>query len=345
MLKLYKPKLMLLFIFILGSFLFIGCSSSDKLFTLSPNVMDDMKVKENSILESMTSGSTALNDKNFAEAKKEFEKALSYDKSNIKTYNDIKDKYLDAKRFDDAYYFIKMAIDNGADVDNMKAILDDIKAKFETTEINESIPLNSHYALPTEVSMNINGEPSTVGVNWKNTNVSTDKLDNFVYEGFSEEYGHNIKLNLNIREILKEKKIGFITDLYEKNGKAYIKFDECQMFFDKINIGDYTASKEAIKDGSGSLDSDGLIYNGYYIRNSSTDSKEYIISKDFIYYSRTPKLSASGERISEGYESFKEYVKNNLTNPPKFERDNRLLLCWINTEDGIVVNLEMQYTP
>ena len=41
------------------------------------------------------------------------------------------------------------------------------------------------------------------------------------------------------------------------------------------------------------------------------------------------------------YNTFKDYVKSKLDS----SNSNRALLFWINTEDNIITNLEMQYTP
>ncbi|WP_394899508.1 Ig-like domain-containing protein [Clostridium paraputrificum] len=337
---------MLLFIF-LFSLSLLGCNAKDRSITLSTNVEEDMKVTENSILETMNLGSNALKEQNFTDAKSYFEKALSYDKTRVQTYLDIKDKYLEANRLDDAYYFIKLSIDNNITLDNVNEILKTIESKFETTIINASASVGSKYTLPPEVPIKINNQTTKVKVNWNDTNISTDKVGTFQIEGIASEYNRKVKLNLSVTKIKKEQKIGFITDLYEKNGEIFISFDECQIFFDDPSKNIFTASNEANKDGLDlykSYGSNDTIFNGYYIRNKTIESTEYEVSKNSSYklcnWILNPALN-NAQTQSIDYNTFKDYVKSKLDS----SNSNRALLFWINTEDNIITNLEMQYTP
>ncbi|WP_394896420.1 Ig-like domain-containing protein [Clostridium paraputrificum] len=346
MTKHFNKKIMLLFIFVLSLSL-LGCNSKDKSITLSTNVEEDMKVTENSILEAMNLGSNVLKEQNFTDAKGYFEKAISYDKTRVQTYLDIKDKYLEANRLDDAYYFIKLAIDNNITLDNVNEILKTIESKFETTIINASTSVGSKYTLPPEVPIKINNQTTKVKVNWNDTNISTDKVGTFQIEGIASEYNRKVKLNLSVTKIKKEQKIGFITDLYEKSGEIFIRFDECQIFFDNPSKNIFTASNEANKDGLDlykSYGSNGTIFNGYYIRNKTIESTEYKVSKSSSYklcnWILNPALN-NAQTQSIDYNTFKNYVKSKLDS----SNSNRALLFWINTEDNIIINLEMQYTP
>ncbi|VYU64144.1 hypothetical protein [Clostridium paraputrificum] len=344
MIRYFNKKIMLSFVFLLSLSL-LGCNTKDKSITLSTNVQEDMKATENSILENINLGSSCLKSQNFTDARSYFEKAISYDKTKSQTYLDIKDKYLEVNRLDDAYYFIKLAVDNNVDVDNTKKILKDIESKFETSVINDTTPVNSVYTPPSEISIKVNNELTKVKVTWNISNISTDKSGNFSYDGFLEEYGRKVKLNLTVKKIEKERKIGFITDLYEKNGEIFIKLDECQIFFD--NLKSNIASEEAQKDGLDlykTYGSNGEIYNGYYIRNKTIESIEYKVSKNASYklddFLLNPSLN-SVQTQSIDYNTFKDYIKSKLN----LSNSNRDLLFWINTEDNIIINFEMQYTP
>lgn len=205
--------------------------------------------------------------------------------------------------------------------------------------------LNSVYTPPSEISIKVNNELTKVKVTWNISNISTDKSGNFSYDGFLEEYGRKVKLNLTVKKIEKERKIGFITDLYEKNGEIFIKLDECQIFFD--NLKSNIASEEAQKDGLDlykTYGSNGEIYNGYYIRNKTIESIEYKVSKNASYklddFLLNPSLN-SVQTQSIDYNTFKDYIKSKLN----LSNSNRDLLFWINTEDNIIINFEMQYTP
>ncbi|MGL4109380.1 Ig-like domain-containing protein [Clostridium sp. LP20] len=344
-------KVLSLFILTFLSITIIGCSPSNKEILLTTNVAEDMKIQENSILQSLEEGNNFLQEKNFTEAKKSYEKAISCDKNNLDTYVEIRDKYLDANRLDDAYYFIKLSIDNNVDRDNMIAALNDIQSKFDTTTINNTININTNYTLPEEVPISINGESNKVKIQWENKNVNTSTLGTFSFNGISDEYGRKVLLNLTVRKPIKEKKIGFITNFYEKNGEAYITFDEAQFFIDTET--DKTATNEALKDGrnihDGGFSEDGLIYNSYYIKNSSTATKEYKLSKStkfllcrFIVDKNSDISANTAQPTSVDYTTFSKYI---ATARGYSHQPSHALLFWIDTEDNIVNNIDMQYAP
>ena len=51
----------------------------------------------------------------------------------------IKDKYIEANRLDDAYYFINLAIMNNVDVEKMKEVQKEISSKFEVVQLNDEV--------------------------------------------------------------------------------------------------------------------------------------------------------------------------------------------------------------
>ncbi|MGG7178904.1 Ig-like domain-containing protein [Clostridium paraputrificum] len=341
-----KTYLSVLSVFILTllAFVFCGANPPNKEILLSSSVKEDMKIQENSILQALDEGNILLQNENFIESKNSYERAISYDKSNIDTYLDIKDKYLKVNRFDDAYYFIKLAIDNNIDRDNMIVLLDNIKSNFETTIINKTININTSYSLPEDVQMLINGEANTVKVQWENTNINTSSLGIFSFNGISDEYGRKVLLNLTVREPIKERKIGFVTNLYEKNGDTYITFDEAQYFIDTET--DKQATNEAIKDGL-QMPPDGLIYDSYYIRNSSNNTIEYKLSKSakFGLCSYLVNKNSTGSSIPTTLVDYATFSNHISTGKEYSYQPSRALLFWIDTEDNIVNKLNMQFTP
>ena len=133
--KKFKAKNLSIFLSLLLISTFVSCSKIDKETILSPNVTEDIKVEENEVKVTLEKGNSYLNDNDFANAKLTYEKAISIDKVNKDIYLQIKDKYLELTRFDDALYFVQLAINNNTDVDNMKIISDNIKSNFEITSI------------------------------------------------------------------------------------------------------------------------------------------------------------------------------------------------------------------
>ena len=334
MIKHFNKKIMLLFIF-LFSLSLLGCNAKDRSITLSTNVEEDMKVTENSILETMNLGANALKEQNFTDAKSYFEKATSYDKTRVQTYLDIKDKYLEINRLDDAYYFIRLAIDNKVDVDNMKILKDEIKSKFNITTINESVSINSNYTLPNEVDLLINNEKTKTKVTWKNTNVSTSSLGNFTFNGISDEYDREVNLILTVKEVKKEKICGYIRKLYSNSNKDHILFDDCEIFtsLDYSSSELYNIAKDDNFAGGGFLDS------GYYIRNNDKSTKEYIISTSCTfklckYLVPSYNDSSSIDLVNVDYSFFRD-ILNKYPNS----------IFWIHTEDNIITSFEMQFEP
>ncbi len=127
------------------------------------------------------------------------------DKSNKSSYIEIKNKYMEKKRIDDAYYFIKLAVSNNVDTENMKKLLNDIKSKFEVTRLDAGVYQSHEYQLPDKIKAKINNEDKEVGVVWNNNNVDTSKVGTAKYEGKIEQYDRDVELNLEIIEIKKEK--------------------------------------------------------------------------------------------------------------------------------------------
>ncbi|APF28374.1 bacterial Ig-like domain family protein [Clostridium sporogenes] len=337
-----------------------GCGKKQKTSILANDVKQQEAMKENEIKKFIKDGTNFLNAGKYDDAKSSFEKAISMDKSNKGAYIEIKNKYMEKERIDDAYYFIKLAMSNNVDTENMKKLSDNIKSKFEVTKLNASVYQNHEYQLPDKIKAKINNEDKEVGVVWNNKNVDTSKVGTIKYEGKIEQYDRDAELYLEVIEIEKEKEtkkedntkkvkkiqeenknekvkevkegkqIGFINEIYEQNGKRYLKFDDVQ-FFQNKDANDKTAQKEAIKDGNKDLVVDGL----YYIRNKDKSLETYKISPNVEVYvcgyhfdSTTSEL----QRIS--YEKFKI-----------LKLSSRNILAYVYLEDNVVVKIEQQFIP
>ncbi|MGO5066067.1 hypothetical protein FDF31_02815 [Clostridium sporogenes] len=340
-----------------------GCGKKQKTSILTNDVKQQEAMKENEIKKFIKDGTNFLNSGKYDDAKSSFEKAISMDKSNKGAYIEIKNKYIEKNRIDDAYCFIKLAVSNNVDIEKMKKLLNDIKSKFEVTKLYVNVYQNNEYQLPDKIKAKINNEDKEVGVAWNNNSIDTSKVGTIKYEGKIEQYDREAELNLKIIEVKKEvqkenntekvkniqeengnkkvkngKQIGYIKMVYEQNGKRYLKFDEVEFFLNK-DENDYTAEREAIKDGNKHFIVDGRIPNGNYTRNKDKNLETYQISPnveiDICRYridSNSNGNSADLQKIS--YEKFKTLDLN----PGRF-------LGYIYLENNVVVRIEEQYKP
>ncbi len=135
-----------------------GCGKKQKTSVLTNDVKQQEAMKENEIKKFIKDGTNFLNAGKYDDAKSSFEKAISMDKSNKSSYIEIKNKYMEKKRIDDAYYFIKLAVSNNVDTENMKKLLNDIKSKFEVTKLDAGVYQNHEYQLPDKIKAKINNE-------------------------------------------------------------------------------------------------------------------------------------------------------------------------------------------
>ncbi|EJP6473159.1 Ig-like domain-containing protein [Clostridium botulinum] len=336
-----------------------GCGKKQKTSILTNDVKQQEAMKENEIKKFIKDGTNFLNSGKYDDAKSSFEKAISMDKSNKGAYIEIKNKYIEKNRIDDAYYFIKLAVSNNVDIENMKKLLNDIKSKFEVTKLYVNVYQNNEYQLPDKIKAKINNEDKEVGVVWNNNSIDTSKVGTIKYEGKIEQYDREAELNLKIIEVKKEvqkenntekvkniqeennnqkvkkeKKIGYIKMVYEQNDKRYLKFDEVEFFLNK-DENDYTAEREAIKDGNKHFIVDGRIPNGNYTRNKDKNLEIYEISPSIdIYVCGFRRNLNTIDLQKTNYESFKTSDLN-LGG----------LLGYIYLENNIVVKIEQQYKP
>lgn len=357
-------SLLLILITMLG---ISGCSKKEKTSVLTNNVKQQEAMKENEVKKFIKNGTNFLNAGKYDDAKSSFEKAILMEKSNKGSYIEIKNKCMEKNRLDDAYYFIKLAVNNNVDTENMKKLLSDIKSKFEVTKLYENVYQNHEYQLPDKIKAKINNEDKEVGVVWDNNNVDTSKVGTIKYEGKIEQYDRDAELNLEIIEIKKEKEskkenntgkakntqeenknkkakegksgkqIGFISKIYEQNGKRYLKYDEVEFFHNK-DVNDRTAEREAIKDGNKKfLLDDGRIPNDFYIRNKDESLETYEISPNVDIYVCKYRINPNTntvdlEKIS--YEKFKTLKPLSGS-----------ILGYIYLENNVVVKIEEQFIP
>lgn len=327
---------------IVTSAIFIGgCKNKDKEIVLSKDVAKDIKVEENEIEKHIVEGNKFLEEKKYAEARKSYEAAIEKGKNDKQIYIEIKDQYMNKNRYDDAYYIVKLAIENNVDTENMEKILTDIRNKMECVELSyEVYEGSSSISLPEEVEIKVDENKVKDYVVWesKDTNV-TNTPGQYSYKGITKEYGRNVHAILNVKENVYDNKIGYIKDIYMNNDIIYIAFDEVEFYTGEDALKEAKKDNKAIKEDDGNY----VVYDDYYIRNSITGIKEYQVSKDvsmnLLDYEINPSSNTTGLQ-SVDYNTLKKYIDK-----WKNTSAERALLFKIDMKNGIVSTMSRQFTP
>lgn len=173
--KLFKLGLIFL-IFIITVSLF-SCVDTSKKVTVSNNTEEEILVEENISKELINNGKRLLLDKKYDEAMANYNKAIELDKGNKDLYLEIKDSFLEANRFDDAYFIAKEAIANNIDVDNMTQIAKNISEKLEIIKINDKVEQDSEYYIPKNVNATINGKSISLLIKWDYSKADTSYIN------------------------------------------------------------------------------------------------------------------------------------------------------------------------
>lgn len=324
-----------LFIFIISTSLtLISCKDSSKKITISENTEGEVSLEESEIIKAINSGEKLLDENKLEESKEYFNKAISLEKENKDTYIRIKDKYISINKLDEAYNIIKTAISNNVDVENMKSILKEISSKFEVIKISNSIYQNSSYALPKEVTTNISNSQISIPVTWNNENVDTNTIGTFTYEGYNDEYGRKVIVDLTVMENVYDKQVGWVKNIYISNDKVYADIDLIELY-----LGHDEALKEAIKDGKAGIDENGEYFlpDPIWIRNNSDTIVTYPLNSDCDVYLLYPYDRNTFVNTSHA-DLLKEYTKS-------INNERRTLLVWIESKNGSAYKITEQYLP
>ena len=370
-------RILALFVGIIISINCIACTGADKENILLKDVKSQSKVEEQEIETAIENGNKYLEEKNYDKAKKWYEKAISISKSNVATYKKIEGKYLEKDRSDDAYRIIRLAIDNGVDVENMKKELKSIEDTFDVIVMNKVIYAGENYKLPNEVSLDVNGSKVTGKIKWNNDKVKNSVVGIFTYGGNIAQYGRKVILNLEIKDknnnvIVENKK----NDKDEKKNETNpiqsdIYVDEKSYFtgtklcyvtkfegkeYNRVLVlkeVEFYEGEEAIKqasvDGNDALDRK---LGKYYIRINDGDEEEYyvseecpwIVSYDLIKYCNNVSLVAStffyGVSCEMAQGIYRKQCEADEWNVPGFSSKGMFAKVYI--ENGVVEKVEMQ---
>ncbi len=356
--KFIKPELIFL-IFIITVSLF-SCVDSTKKVTVSNNTEEEILVEENISKELINNGKRLLSDGKYNEAMAHYTKAIELDKGNKDLYLEIKDSFLEANRFDDAYFIAKEAIANNIDVDNMSKIAKDISEKLEVIKITDKVEQDSEYYFPRNVNATINGNSISLPIKWDYSKVDTSNPGTFEYYGYNEEYGRKAQVTLDVTEVIYDKQIGSIKKIYTVDGKTYIDVDLVEFYF-----GNEVALQEALKDNEKiAYKEDGTPYvpDSYYIRNKYSKITTYEVSSncsfqllyhDFEALGLNPKYPGNSSiNMIASFDNFRNYINlrtpmdvgdlNINTNKPITQRET---LCWIELKNNLAYSIYRQYTP
>jgi len=338
----------------------------DKEIVLSNNVAKDIQVEENEIEKYIEEGNKFLEEENYIEARKSYETAITKGKNDKQIYMDIKDQYLNKNRYDDAYYIIKLAIENKVDTENMEKVLTSIRDKMEGVELSYEIyEDNGSFVLPEEVDITLDNNKVKDYVLWENENHDiSNKPGQYSYNGITKEYGRNVHVTLDVKENVKESvkenvkesvkenvkentkenihdsKIGYVKNIYTENDTVYISFDEVQFYTGE------EAVTEAKKDGNKATEQeDGtyVVHDDYYIRNSIAETKVYEVSKGAVMNLLAFEVDPSNNTIelqNVDYSTLKKYIDT-----WKDTSAERALLFNVGMENGIVTKMDRQFTP
>jgi len=327
-----------------------GCKNKDKEIVLSDNVAEDIQVEENEIEKHIKEGNKFLEEKNYTEARKSYEAAIAKGKNDKQIYMDIKDQYLNKNRYDDAYYIIKLAIENKVDIDNMEKVLTSIRDKMESVELSYEIyEDNVSFVLPEEVDIAVDNNKVKDYVLWGKENLGiSNKPGQYSYNGVTKEYGRNVHATLNIKENIKENvkedvydsKIGYVKNIYTDNDTVYISFDEVEFYTGEEALAEAKKDNKAIKEEDGGY----IVYDDYYIRNSVVEAKVYEVSKDVAMNLLAYEVNPDNNKIDfqkVNYDTFKKHID-------KYNKDTsaeRALLCKVDMKNNIVASMSRQFTP
>ncbi|MDU1422109.1 MAG: Ig-like domain-containing protein [Clostridium botulinum] len=257
-----------------------ACGNKQKTSVLTNNVEKEEAMQENEIKKFIANGTNFLNVGKYDDAKSSFEKAILMDKSNKESYIEIKNKYMEKKRTDDAYYFIKLAVTNNVDTENMKKLLNYIKSKFEVTKAYVNVYQNNEYKLPDKIKVKINNEDKEVEVVWNNKNIDTSKVGTIKYEGKIEQYDRMAELNLKIIKAQEQEKSN-----PENNNKVDSKNNNKVLEHSKNNKVDFTQEKSLEYAKKYYKNNEDLSYSIIPEVKNQNDKKYYEIvvkSKSFI---------------------------------------------------------------
>lgn len=186
---------------------------------------------------------------------------------------------------------------------------------LEVTKLSNSVYQDDKYILPSEVNIKISDKEILIPITWNNENIDTSNPGIFTYEGYNDEFGSKVIMELTVLETTWDKQMGYIKKIYKEKNKTYIDVDLIEFY-----NGD-EALKEAIKDNKAIQDDDGSYYMfpNYYIRNDDEKITTYEISDNCILkllsFDLDPYSSSIPELINVDYDTFATHINKGSSLP------------------------------
>lgn len=297
----FKKILVLTLTLLLCISVFTACSAKDKQIVLSNNISQQAKAEENEISEKVKEGNKYLSEGKYEQARTIYENAISIDKGNKNTYLEIKDSYIEAGRLDDAFYIIKLAIENKVDTDSMKEQLEAIKKKFQVVNLTGSVNQNEYFKLPEAAAFKINNVDTKVDINWNISSIDTSNPGTYTFEGTAQEYERPIKFVLTVKKAVSNQPGNIAAQNAGSNSKTGVSE---QNITDKVK--DYIINGQGNKPEAGKLQW----------------SKNFLNSVDIVsLYKKYKAAGGNGQDV----ESFAKYMTMNAPIPGNwkemFEKD------------------------
>ncbi|MGH4050325.1 MAG: Ig-like domain-containing protein [Clostridium sp.] len=212
-----------------------------------------------------------------------------------------------------------------------------ITAKIVSTEeTSTSIIQGQGYKLPLVVSATFSDQTiKEVYVKWfpQKVDISNVGTQNFI--GTIVNYEKKIKMQVIVKPkpIVYSKQIGYISETYEENGKRYLRYD------DVIFLTGDAAVQASIKNGTAQYENgEYYVDDDYCIINNNPETKRYVISNDASINLMGWVLYPDNGDINNHpttYATFKKCLSNNYGR----------LLCYIYTQNDVIVKVEGQYVP
>lgn len=197
-----------------------ACNAKDKQIVLANNMSQQAKAEANEISAKVKEGNKYLSEGKYDEARIIYGNAISIDKGNKSTYLEIKDRYIEAGRLDDAFYIIKLAIENKVDTDNMKDQLEAIKKKFQVVNLTGSVNQNEYFKLPETAAFKINNVNTEVNVNWNISSIDTARPGTYTFEGTALGYERPVKFVLTVKKTVNNQSSNALAQNSGSNSKA-----------------------------------------------------------------------------------------------------------------------------
>ena len=136
--------------------------------------------------------------------------------------------------------------------------------------------------------------------------------------------------------VADEKALGYITKVYDKDGKRYLDIDYIQWLTGE------EAKKAMVADGLCQNVANCIVTNDYHIKNQNSKIRTFEISSDSKIYTQTYNLEATGQIEWDREITYRQF--KNLFIDVNIERQ-KYIPYHISIKDNVVIEIAEQYIP